>query len=164
MAREANESASWCRVGSEGQGRGAVAGLACAFGLFLLAFVIAAGVAPAALAQDCVWEEFTTMTRRDEHAISYHSTSGKVVPFGGGEPMSQLQDDTRVWDCPATGCYADCNGDTTVNTIDFLCFLNHFTAGDPAADCNGDTAVNTLDILCFLNQWTAAYNSGGQCP
>ncbi|MCW5777548.1 MAG: PD40 domain-containing protein [Phycisphaeraceae bacterium] len=52
-------------------------------------------------------------------------------------------------------CYADCNGDGNVNTLDFLCYLNRYVAGDPAADCNGDTLVNTLDFVCFLNTWNA---------
>ncbi len=55
-------------------------------------------------------------------------------------------------------CYADCNGDTVINSLDFLCFLNLYVAQDPKADCNGDTVVNSLDFLCFLN----AYNAG--CP
>jgi len=50
-------------------------------------------------------------------------------------------------------CLADWNRDGTVNTLDFLQFLNAFTAGDPAADLNGDTTVNTLDVLVFLTAW-----------
>lgn len=53
-------------------------------------------------------------------------------------------------------CYADFNGDGTVNTLDFLAYLNAFNGGDLAADCNGDETLNTLDFLCFLN----AFNAG----
>ena len=53
-------------------------------------------------------------------------------------------------------CYADFNDDGTVNTLDFLAYLNAFSNGDPAADCNDDGTVNTLDFLCFLN----AFNAG----
>ncbi|MCW5774913.1 MAG: hypothetical protein KIS87_00505 [Phycisphaeraceae bacterium] len=53
-------------------------------------------------------------------------------------------------------CPADFNGDTVVNTLDVLAFLNAYTSGDPRADFNGDTVVNTLDVLAFLN----AYNAG----
>ncbi|MBK7404679.1 MAG: hypothetical protein IPJ41_08600 [Phycisphaerales bacterium] len=52
-------------------------------------------------------------------------------------------------------CPADCNGDGAVNTLDVLCFLNHWTASDAEADCNGDGVINTLDVLCFLNEWNA---------
>jgi len=48
-------------------------------------------------------------------------------------------------------CFVDCNGDTVINSLDVLCFLNLYTAQDPAADCNGDTVINSLDVLCFLN-------------
>jgi len=51
-------------------------------------------------------------------------------------------------------CLADFNGDTTVNTLDFLAFLNAYTSGDPKADFNGDTVINTLDVLAFLNAFT----------
>ncbi|GIK20330.1 MAG: hypothetical protein DYG93_05290 [Leptolyngbya sp. PLA2] len=52
-------------------------------------------------------------------------------------------------------CPADFNGDTVVNTLDVLAFLNAYTAGDPNADFNGDTVINTLDVLAFLNAYTA---------
>lgn len=53
-------------------------------------------------------------------------------------------------------CPADFNNDGIVNTLDFLAFLNAFSAGDPAADFNGDGIINTLDFLDFLN----AFNTG----
>ncbi len=49
----------------------------------------------------------------------------------------------------------DCTQDGIVNTLDFLCYLNLFTAEDRQADCNGDGAVDTLDFLCFLNTFVA---------
>ncbi|MCW5775413.1 MAG: hypothetical protein KIS87_03065 [Phycisphaeraceae bacterium] len=52
-------------------------------------------------------------------------------------------------------CAADFNGDTVVNTLDFIAFLNAFTANDPRADFNGDTVINTLDFIAFLNAFTA---------
>lgn len=57
---------------------------------------------------------------------------------------------------PGTECAADFNNDGTVNTLDFLDFLNAYNAGDPAADFNADGIINTLDFLDFLN----AFNSG----
>ncbi|MCW5775529.1 MAG: hypothetical protein KIS87_03660 [Phycisphaeraceae bacterium] len=52
-------------------------------------------------------------------------------------------------------CPADFNGDTVVNTLDVLAFLNAFVAQHPSADFNGDTIINTLDVLAFLNAYTA---------
>ncbi|MCW5775025.1 MAG: hypothetical protein KIS87_01075 [Phycisphaeraceae bacterium] len=53
------------------------------------------------------------------------------------------------------GCSADFNGDTVVNTLDVLAFLNAYTSGHSSADFNGDTVINTLDVLAFLNAYTA---------
>jgi hypothetical protein len=48
-----------------------------------------------------------------------------------------------------SGCEADCNGDGTLNILDFVCFQGLFTAGDLEADCNGDGVLNILDFVCF---------------
>ena len=52
-------------------------------------------------------------------------------------------------------CRADLNGDGVVNTLDFLAFLNLWTAGNRTADWNRDGTVNTLDFLAYLNEWVA---------
>ncbi|MCL4742400.1 MAG: hypothetical protein KJZ54_09380 [Phycisphaerales bacterium] len=52
-------------------------------------------------------------------------------------------------------CPADFNGDTVVNTLDFVAFLNAFVAQDGSADFNGDTVVNTIDFVAFLNAFVA---------
>jgi len=53
-------------------------------------------------------------------------------------------------------CPADFNGDGTVNTLDFIAFLNAWTAHDPRGDFNGDGTINTIDVLAYLN----AFNAG----
>lgn len=55
-------------------------------------------------------------------------------------------------------CYADCDANGTLNSLDVLCYLNLFSSGDPAADCDANGALNSLDLLCYLN----AFNEG--CP
>ena len=52
-------------------------------------------------------------------------------------------------------CLPDCNLDGELNTLDFLCFLNFFSNGDPEADYNNDGVINTLDFLAFLNDFNA---------
>jgi subtilisin family serine protease len=47
------------------------------------------------------------------------------------------------------GCLADCDGDGSVNVMDYLCFQGWVTTGDARADCNFDNQVNVLDFLCF---------------
>ncbi len=78
------------------------------------------------------------------------------------DPQSLVEaciDDFRITvvDC-GEDCPADFNGDTVVNSLDVLAFLNAYNDGDPKADFNGDTVINSLDVLAFLN----AYNEG--CP
>ena len=51
-------------------------------------------------------------------------------------------------------CPPDSNADGEINTLDFLVFLNLWTAHDPEADWNGDGAINTLDFLAYLNDWS----------
>ena len=55
--------------------------------------------------------------------------------------------------CSATPCVADFNGDGSVNTQDFIAFLNAWVVKDPSADINGDGTVNTSDVVAFLNLW-----------
>ena len=50
-------------------------------------------------------------------------------------------------------CPPDWDGDTVVNSQDFIAFLNDFTAGN--ADYNGDTITNSQDFIAFLNDFVA---------
>jgi DNA-binding beta-propeller fold protein YncE len=47
------------------------------------------------------------------------------------------------------GCYADCDGNATLDVFDFLCFQDAFVQGDPYADCDGNTVLDVFDFLCF---------------
>ena len=58
---------------------------------------------------------------------------------------------TYVEDLGCGDCPPDFNGDTVVNSQDFIAFLNAFVAGDPSADFNGDGIVNSQDFIAFLN-------------
>jgi|GEM_PF-2200586 len=71
--------------------------------------------------------------------------------------MQEICHDTDLNYCVTVGnpCPVDCNGDTVVNSLDFLCFLNLYVVSDPKADFNGDTVVNSLDFLAFLNAYVA---------
>jgi hypothetical protein len=61
------------------------------------------------------------------------------------------------WGCPPPPeCYADCDFSQGLDLFDFLCFVNHFNAGDPEADCDGSGEFTLFDFLCFVN----AFNAG----
>jgi endonuclease/exonuclease/phosphatase family metal-dependent hydrolase len=77
---------------------------------------------------------------------------------GGGAQASSWASDHRpvLMDLIlplAASCPPDWNGDTVLNSLDFIAFLNDFTAGN--ADYNGDTTTNSLDFISFLNDFTA---------
>jgi len=77
--------------------------------------------------------------------------------FAGTAPTDELTNAQREWideNFPRP-CTADWNVDGVVNTLDFLAYLNDWTAGKGAADLNADGVVNTQDFLVFLNEWVA---------
>jgi hypothetical protein len=53
------------------------------------------------------------------------------------------------------GPLADMDGDGTVESQDFVMFLNAFVAGDLAADINRDGVVNSKDFSRYLNEFVA---------
>jgi hypothetical protein len=58
--------------------------------------------------------------------------------------------------CASQPCPADCDGSGSLDLFDFLCFVNAYTNGEPAADCDGDGGLTLFDFLCFVN----AFNAG----
>jgi len=60
---------------------------------------------------------------------------------------------------PRIACYPNCDGSTVppvLNVADFVCFLNKFAAGDPAANCDGSTVppvLNVSDYICFQSRF-----------
>lgn len=52
-------------------------------------------------------------------------------------------------------CSADFNGDGTVDTRDFIAYLNAWAASDPRADTDGNGVVDTRDFIAYLNLWAA---------
>lgn len=96
----------------------------------------------------------------------------KLVPSGGAEGIyfgervaiesghvvaSARRDGTKGIDSGSAYvfdlCTADFNVDGVVNTLDFLVYLNAFSAANPRADINEDGVVNTLDFVAFLNEY-----------
>ncbi|MFN0134343.1 MAG: GC-type dockerin domain-anchored protein [Phycisphaerales bacterium] len=60
-----------------------------------------------------------------------------------------------------SGGYANCDFNTTapvLNVADFICFQNHYAAGDAYANCDNSTTppvLNVADFICFLNAFAA---------
>jgi hypothetical protein len=59
------------------------------------------------------------------------------------------------------GCYANCDGSTSVpelNVNEVLCFQTRFAAADSAAKCDAPTAppvLNVSDFICFQQRFAA---------
>jgi hypothetical protein len=54
------------------------------------------------------------------------------------------------------GCYADCNLDTWLNVMDFVCFQGRFAAQEPYANCDGSPGplpFNVNDFVCYLSRF-----------
>jgi hypothetical protein len=66
--------------------------------------------------------------------------------------MSTITGDQFV-NLSGTACPPDWNGDTVLNSSDFIAFLNDFVIGN--ADYNGDTTTNSSDFIAFLNDFVA---------
>jgi hypothetical protein len=50
-------------------------------------------------------------------------------------------------------CWADCNGDGTLDLFDFLCFQNAFVAEEAYADCETNGVFDLFDFLCYINRF-----------
>ena len=62
-------------------------------------------------------------------------------------------DDVEIWGLAQNDCPPDWNGDTVLDSQDFIAFLNDFTAGN--ADYDGDTTTDSQDFIAFLNDFVA---------
>ncbi|MCW5776928.1 MAG: hypothetical protein KIS87_10860 [Phycisphaeraceae bacterium] len=123
-------------------------------------FTTAGGVSAIRIARwdGQAWSALGSGMNDSVHALTVFDDGSGPALYAGGAFITSPAGDSYLakWQgCAGTPCYADCNGDGNVNTLDFLCYLNRYVTGDPAADCNGDTLVNTLDFVCFLNAYTA---------
>jgi hypothetical protein len=87
--------------------------------------------------------------------LAYPQTSyDSTYYFGGFDPPTQTPAGSFWMELYSGGqpdCPPDWNGDTVLNSLDFIAFLNDFVTGN--ADYNGDTITNSLDFIAFLNDF-----------
>jgi hypothetical protein len=89
--------------------------------------------------------------------ITAIDAAGDLAFAGGGEGIEIID----ISDCPP--CPADFNNDGTINTQDFIAFLQAWaaertadcSAGDCLADLDDNGLVDTRDFVEFLNAWAA---------
>jgi len=63
--------------------------------------------------------------------------------------------DTVTCDIVCADCEADCDGNGSLDVLDFTCFQTLFNAGVPQADFNGDGDLNILDFVAFQTAFDA---------
>jgi hypothetical protein len=102
------------------------------------------------------WVELQAGAHGEGTAGAFDAARNAMVILSGS--------DAQMWSlaaCTSTTCYANCDGSTAppmLNAVDFMCFLNHFAAGDAYANCDASTAppiLNANDFGCFLNRFAA---------
>ncbi len=104
--------------------------------------------APAILTSDPFWIVFNNDLSEDDHALALEWTLNNLI---------------------GSRCPADVNADTLADILDFLDYLDAFSAcenlsapcagpGGIPADFNGDTLIDILDLLDFLDAF------GQACP
>lgn len=59
------------------------------------------------------------------------------------------------WDC-SCDCFADQDGNGTLDTLDTMLFMSRLASGDTKADCNKDGVLDVHDATCF----EAIYSAG----
>jgi hypothetical protein len=88
-----------------------------------------------------------------EDALQF-SNNG-TQPVGGWNDASRsIVQSGFIVEYPAA-CPPDLNDDGSVDSRDFVLFLNAFTAGDPVADFDANGRVNSQDFVMFLNAFAA---------
>jgi hypothetical protein len=83
----------------------------------------------------------------------FAATPGDIDLDGATDVVVRLGHDVYWLENPR--CIADFTSDGTVDTRDFLAFLNAWNADHVSADINSDGALDTRDVLVFLNLWVA---------
>jgi hypothetical protein len=85
-------------------------------------------------------------------AVPNINIGAPCIGQGGVLVIAGVGTNVKAYKTAAT-CYADCNGDGTLNLSDFGCFQTKFATGDPYADCNGDGVRNLSDFGCFQTKF-----------
>lgn len=69
-----------------------------------------------------------------------------VETEGGGQDLSFFINGISL-------CPPDCDGNGTLNILDFVCYQQQFASGNLEADCNRDGELSILDFICFQLQF-----------
>jgi hypothetical protein len=89
----------------------------------------------------------------DDDPLIGEQLSIRLVNLNEGPGFEVDFDDVQL--VAGGACIADCDGNGSLNILDFVCFQNLFQSGDPGADCDANGQFNILDFVCFQNLFQA---------
>jgi hypothetical protein len=88
-------------------------------------------------------------TALGQYASDFESLSLGLLTGQDGYYLPNATSADYTVESYAGQCYADCDGNSTLDVFDFLCFQDAFVMMDPYADCDGNTVLDVFDFLCF---------------
>jgi hypothetical protein len=105
---------------------------------------------------------YTSSTALDG-VVGWGVGDGRVLSISSVAGISSVEDpsfghllaNAMTWAGVGSVCVADCNGNGSLNILDFVCFQQKFQAGDDSADINGDGSLNILDFVAFQQAFQA---------
>ncbi len=69
------------------------------------------------------------------------------------DSITSMYFDSVSFTAAGGGCYPDCDGNSTLNVNDYICFQTKFALGDPYADCDNNGVRNVNDYICFQTKF-----------
>jgi hypothetical protein len=103
-----------------------------------------------------IWSNTPGPGQRSGHAMVYDTQRHAAILVGGYAGGSSMADTWQL--ACSVPCYPNCDGSTVepiLNVADFVCFVNRYAAGDPAANCDASTippVLNVNDFICFTGR------------
>jgi len=92
--------------------------------------------------------QFTSVDGNPDNGVFTGMSEWVAYSADGSEISLALEEGRRVR-LVGLPCPADCNGDTILNILDFVCFQLEWQAQSAKGDCDGNGVYNILDFVCF---------------
>jgi hypothetical protein len=87
------------------------------------------------------------------------SVTQNVLLLKGDQAHQPIRDalfkNSVAWLLGGVVCPADCDGNGSLNILDFVCFQSQWQQQTPAGDCDDNGAWNILDFVCYQGLFTA---------
>jgi len=104
---------------------------------------------------DLVWETQVGSASTEESRGIGVDAAGRVTVAGRtlGDFPNQNSGGLDIFTMQFGSCYADCDGNGSLDVFDFLCFQDAFILMAPFADCDSSLSLDVFDFLCFQDSF-----------